>query len=89
MRAAGKDPQTRILEDDEYLESLFEKLLEEARELQEAAPATRLEEAADVLEVLATIVRNLGHEMPDVELRAEEKRAERGGFADRIWLESW
>lgn len=86
MRAEGLAPETHILGDGEYLCSLFEKLIEESRELQEAAPSRRLEEAADVWEVLTTLIDALGLSMSDVEFQAHEKRTQRGGFSKRIWL---
>lgn len=88
MRADGLEPETRVLGEGEYLLSLFEKLIEESHELQEAAPSRRLEEAADVWEVLTTLVDVLGLSMRDVELQAHEKRTQRGGFNERIWLEA-
>lgn len=89
MRAEGLKPETRVLDEDEYLQCLLDKLVEEARELQEAGPAQRLEEAADVFEVLTALLKKMGHTIHDVEVQADEKRNQRGGFAERIWLESW
>lgn len=88
MKSAGLTPQTRILESDKYLDSLFEKLIEEAQELRGANASERLEEAADVLEVFTTILNSLGYSLSDVAAAATAKRKERGGFTDRIWLES-
>ena len=87
MRAEGLEPDTRTLGQDEYLQGLLEKFTEEARELQTATPANRLEEAADVFEVLTTLVNEIGHTMQDVQMRADEKRTQRGGFDGRIWLQ--
>ncbi len=46
-----------------------------------------IEEAADCLEVLRAIVGEAGTEWSEVECKALLKRAERGGFDRRIWLE--
>lgn len=89
MRAGGVEPDTRVLSEDDYLLGLFDKLLEEAHELREAAAEQRLEEAADVYEVLLGLCSALGHTIGDVERAAAAKRAERGGFERRIWLERW
>lgn len=88
MRAAGVEPETRVLSDGDYVRSLLGKLIEESRELQEATPSQQLEEAADVWEVFTTLVNVLGFSMRDVELQADEKRMQRGGFSEQIWLES-
>lgn len=88
MTSAGLSPSTRTLDSAAYLESLFEKLIEEAEELRDAATSQRLEEAADVLEVFTTLLTNMGYSFSDVAAVATAKRKERGGFKNRIWLES-
>lgn len=80
MRAKGLEPDTRVLDEQEYLMSLFDKLLEEADELRHAAPAQRLEEAADVYEVLRAITTAMNATVADVVAAAEDKRRDRGGF---------
>lgn len=89
MRARGIEPDTRVLEEPEYLHSLFDKLMEEAEELRSADPSDRPEEAADVYEVLLAIATTMGLTMADIAVAAEDKRRQRGGFADRVWLERW
>lgn len=61
---------------------------EEAEELRSADSDDRLE-AVDVYEVLLVIADHLGVDFKTVVSRAAEKRAERGGFTKRLWLESW
>jgi predicted house-cleaning noncanonical NTP pyrophosphatase (MazG superfamily) len=89
IRRNGGEPVTWQLREEEILGALTAKLLEEAEELRTAAPDEQLEEAADVYEVLRAITATLGVSMDDVAARAEQKRTERGGFEQRIWLESW
>jgi predicted house-cleaning noncanonical NTP pyrophosphatase (MazG superfamily) len=89
IRANGGEPVTWQLSEEEILGALTTKLLEEAEELAAAEPHEQLEEAADVYEVLRAIAGVLGVSMDDVVARAEQKRAERGGFDQRIWLDSW
>ncbi len=55
-----------MLDTSEYVRALDAKLLEEASELRQAGPEQRLEEAADVYEVLASIASTLGVTMSDV-----------------------
>src|SRR3954463_11847964 len=89
IEADGRVPVRRTLTDHEYEAALLAKLKEEATELAGAAPADRLEEAAAVYEVLLALIAHAGHS-PDALVRAaDRKRAERGGFAGRVWLESW
>lgn len=85
---AGGSPTTRRLDPDEYRSALHAKLREEGTELVEASSAgCRLEEAADILEVVAALVRIDGHTIDDVIEVATAKRQERGGFDERTWLE--
>lgn len=89
IEADGRVPLRRTLTEEEYGDALLAKLEEEATELAGAAPADRLEEAADVYEVLLALVVHAGHSLDDLMRAADRKRAERGGFSRRVWLESW
>ena len=89
IRKNGDEPVSWQLRDDEIFGALTSKLLEEAEELRTAAPHEQLEEAADVYEVLRAIATTMGVSMEQVASRAEQKRTERGGFDQRIWLEPW
>ena len=89
MRTKGLEPDIRVMDQAEYLTSLLDKLLEEAQELKDARPEQRLEEAADVYEVLRGLCSALGFSMDDVAKAATVKREERGGFEQRVWLERW
>jgi predicted house-cleaning noncanonical NTP pyrophosphatase (MazG superfamily) len=77
IRESGGRPKTQRLEAHERLPALLEKLEEETREL---CATPNLEEAADVLEVLLSIAKEL--EMNEAQLTAIrlEKRATHGGF---------
>lgn len=90
MRAKELDPDTRVLSQDEYWAALLDKLDEEADELREAGrPEDRLEEAADVYEVLSAITKAIGFSVAELREAADRKRAARGGFEERIWLDRW
>lgn len=89
IRADGQEPVTRILAEPEYRASLFNKLLKEADELRAAPAESRIDDAADVYEVLLSIAGMLGSSLEEVQDLAARKRAERGGFEARIWLERW
>ena len=86
IRASGREPVTRVLDDHEYSAALYAKLDEEAAELRAAVGAEILEEAADVLEVLQAIAAHHGHTLQDVVNAATKKAHDRGGFQERIWL---
>jgi hypothetical protein len=67
--------------------SRFAKLGEEAQELSLAAPEERLGELADLREVLTSRMEALGYSEAEVDEAATRKRAKRGGFVRRLWLD--
>jgi predicted house-cleaning noncanonical NTP pyrophosphatase (MazG superfamily) len=87
VAADGGQPVTRVLDHVGYEAALRAKLLEEAHEAQAAPDGELVSELADVLEVLQALaaVHDMGWE--DVVSEAGRKRAERGGFDQRIFLE--
>lgn len=88
VRAEGKRPSVRTLTHEQFLPALMDKLEEEVRELREANADRRLDELADVWEVLMTICREARVSAADLEAFAKDKRERRGGFAQRLWLEA-
>ena len=87
IAAAGRQPVTRVLDQAGYQAALRTKLLEEAREAEEAADGQLASELADVLEVLQALAAAYDMSWEDVVSEAGRKRAERGGFDQRIFLE--
>jgi predicted house-cleaning noncanonical NTP pyrophosphatase (MazG superfamily) len=87
IAADGGRPVTRILDQAGYRAALRAKLLEEAREAQAAPDGELVSELADVLEVLRALTAAHDMSWEDVVSEADRKRAERGGFANRIFLE--
>jgi predicted house-cleaning noncanonical NTP pyrophosphatase (MazG superfamily) len=87
IAADGGQPVTRVLDHAGYEAALRAKLLEEAHEAQAAPDGQLVSELADVLEVLKALA--VAHDMgwEDVVSEASRKRAERGGFDQRIFLE--
>lgn len=87
IRALGRTPVIRTLPDGEYWAALDAKLDEEVAELRAAdTPDATVEEAADVIEVLAALAARHGKSLEDILAAAARKRAERGGFERRVWL---
>jgi predicted house-cleaning noncanonical NTP pyrophosphatase (MazG superfamily) len=87
IAAEGRTPTVRTLNDHEYEAALLDKLLEEATELRDAEPHRRLEEAADVYEVLLTILARQGMGADELTAASIEKRGARGSFTQRWWWE--
>lgn len=85
MRAQGLAVFERRLDDGEFLDALKEKLLEEAAEVREASPVEIAGELADVIEVARALAAAHGIAWEDVEAKRLAKRAERGGFDERIF----
>lgn len=83
VRNQGKNCVCRTLSEQEYIEFLDAKLNEELAEYQESKS---LEELADLLEVIRSVVVARGSSMEEVERIREEKASRRGGFAERILL---
>lgn len=84
IEADGKICATHILSEEEYIAALEAKLNEEVAEYQ---MDKNLEEMADVLEVLQSICVARGYTLEELEAVRAKKAAEKGGFAERIFLE--
>ena len=83
IEAGGERPVTRILNDEEYLRCLEQKLDEETAEYHEGK---NLEELADILEVVYALTEAGGHSREELLSVYEKKHEARGGFADRVFL---
>lgn len=83
----GEIPVTRILNDEEYKTELERKLYEEYQEVINSNDKDRLEELADMIEVIKALASLEGKNLKDIILIAEQKREKRGGFKDKIYLE--
>ena len=79
----GRKATWRIMDDEEYIKELNKKLLEEAHEFIEE---NAVEELADIMEVIQSIMRvkNISYE----ELKKVQalKREQKGGFYNRVYL---
>ncbi|QII02051.1 nucleoside triphosphate pyrophosphohydrolase [Rhodococcoides fascians A21d2] len=87
IEASGRVPRYRTLDHGEYEKALIDKLFEEAREFHDATSEGRPEELADVLEVVRAMAAHMNLTDADLDTVAADKRRERGGFEQRIWLE--
>jgi predicted house-cleaning noncanonical NTP pyrophosphatase (MazG superfamily) len=79
----GKRSTQEILCEEDYSKELCKKLLEETKEY---IDTNNVEELADILEVLYSIIENKNLTINDIEKIRIEKNIERGGFKKRIFL---
>lgn len=86
IAADGGKAVTRVLDNAEYRVALEHKLLEEVQELRHGA--NKAEEIADIYEVLDALIAANGFSARDLQALKKKKRAERGGFEKRFFLES-
>ena len=80
-------PITRILNDIEYKKELEKKLYEEYNEVIESSGKDRLEELADMLEVIKALAQLENKNLDDIISIADEKNKKRGAFHNKIFLE--
>jgi predicted house-cleaning noncanonical NTP pyrophosphatase (MazG superfamily) len=88
IRAEGRRPVTRVLDEAGYRQALLAKLIEEAQEASCATAGDLPGELADVLEVLRSLTMMAGMSWPQLLALADDKRRRRGGFRERIFLEA-
>lgn len=85
----GGTPEYEILKDDEYIKMLDNKLLEECNEVLSALDTQdKIEELADLMEVIMAIAKYLKIDFKKLENMRLEKRSKRGGFDSKIFLKS-
>ena len=83
----GGEPFTRILDDEEFRVELIKKLNEEYNEVVNSSGKDRLEELADMLEIIKYLAYLEGSNLEDVINISKEKSLKRGAFDKKIFLE--
>lgn len=83
IESTGKTCRTEVLDDETYLRFLDKKLEEELAEYQDSKS---LEELADLLEVMEAVVAARDYTWEQLQEIKAEKKAARGGFAEKILL---
>lgn len=87
IRSQGSKCTVRELNETEFVKALRAKLHEEVEEFLNAATSKeKLEEAADILEVLKALVESEGGSMQEVEEIRQRKAKDRGAFDRRLLL---
>lgn len=87
IQSKGETPVTRILDDDAYKLELEKKLNEEYHEVLEASGEDRIEELADMFEIMRALAKLENKTLQDVIACADRKSEKRGAFEEKIFLE--
>jgi len=83
----GEKAIVRYLNDFEYKVELEKKLFEEYKETVEASGEERIEELADMLEVIIALAKLENFSLEGVLEKLRNKKIKRGGFDKKIFLE--
>jgi predicted house-cleaning noncanonical NTP pyrophosphatase (MazG superfamily) len=88
IRRSGRTPRVTTLDEQAYRTALYDKLREEAAELRVARRREEvIDELADLLEVVVALAATHDVTLDAIIEAARRKRADRGGFEMRLWLE--
>lgn len=87
MEGLGQQVQFRRLDDDEYLEEIKRKLLEEASEFDPKSPSA-LTELTDLQEVIDAAIIAIGSSKEDQLVLQHKRETEKGAFKERLYVES-
>lgn len=86
LKAKGIEVYTEPLTEEESLEALKLKLLEEAQEVITASSLKEIEEElADVIEVLQALLKAYGLSAESLEKTRQEKHRQKGGFEQKVF----
>lgn len=83
IKESGKECIFEIMDDEEYERELNKKLVEEVKEYVESES---IEEIADIMEVIYSILKLNNIPVKEIENIRLKKREERGGFEKKIKL---
>ncbi|SES61993.1 Predicted house-cleaning noncanonical NTP pyrophosphatase, all-alpha NTP-PPase (MazG) superfamily [Oceanobacillus limi] len=87
IEKSGKQFKTKTLNEHEYETALKEKLQEEVTEYVDAeTDHDRLEELADILELIHALAYSHGASFEQIESIRKDKVEKRGAYHDRIYL---
>src|SRR5262245_56524517 len=89
LQAKGIVLNTNVMEHEEYISKIKDKLLEEAHEVFEVHNTNELcEELGDVLEVIHALSKATGISMQQIEQKRIEKMKIKGGFENKLFNHS-
>lgn len=87
IKSNDEEPITRILTKSGYKKELENKLFEEYNEVIESSGKDRIEELADMLEIIKALAKLENSDLDEVIKVANEKVKKRGAFDKKIYLE--
>ncbi len=87
IKGNGENPIIRTLNDNEYKKELEKKLNEEYEEVLNATGKDRLEELADMVEVIKYLAKIENSSLSEIIKLSEAKSMKRGAFDKKIFLE--
>ena len=87
IKEKGETPVIKVLDEINYKKELEKKLYEEYKEVMEAIGDDRVEELADMLEVIRALASLENKNLNDIIALADKKNEKRGAFEAKIFLE--
>lgn len=87
IKSNNGEPFIKILDDVRYKEELEKKLYEEYQEVLQASGTDRIEELADMLEIIIALAKLEQKTLDDVIEVSKQKVKKRGAFDKKIYLE--
>ena len=87
IKSNGEIPVTYTLSDIEYKIELEKKLYEEYQEVLNATGKDRIEELADMLEIIKSLAKLENTTLEEIVTVAKEKSLKRGSFENKVFLE--
>lgn len=87
IKEKGETPVIKVLNENDYKKEIEKKLYEEYKELIEASGNERIEELADMLEVIRALASLENKNLNDIIDIADKKKKKRGAFDEKIFLE--
>ena len=87
IKGNGETPVVKLLDENEFKKELEKKLYEEYKEVIESTGNDRLEELADMLEVIRALANLENKHLDDLISIADKKVEIRGAFKEKIFLE--
>lgn len=86
IRQQGRSCEIEIIPEEEFLQALSQKLVEEANEIAGASSNELIVELADLLEVVDQLLEFSEIDRESVLEQQRRRQVERGGFSKRIRL---
>jgi predicted house-cleaning noncanonical NTP pyrophosphatase (MazG superfamily) len=90
IRQDGRECGVEVMSENEYIQALKDKLVEEAQEAAEAVSEGLVKELADLSEVMDALIVACQIDRQAVLVKQAERRQSRGGFDQRfrlLWTE--